>query len=141
MNSFEGLRPIMTQHFTLDWLTKFKLPEVIHFQQRTDTNADVHNTSDFINATMNDVMSKKALLWGVMNQQTHEFVGMAGIANLNQEEVTIYVNLVDMSADDVLEITHRVMQLQKEYWPNAKRRFNITPHDKEIRDKIGFLAN
>lgn len=36
MRSFEGLRPIITEHFYMDWLTEFKLQSVIDFQKQQD---------------------------------------------------------------------------------------------------------
>lgn len=136
MHSFEGLRPIITNHFYFDWLTKFPVKDVIAFQQRQDQDADLDNTSQFINATMNDVMSQKGLLWGISNKNDNQFIGVAGIANLNDETVTIYVNVISMDDNEELEIIKRMLQMKENYFADKPHRFMIKPLSDSLDKQI-----
>ncbi|MGQ2282540.1 hypothetical protein [Apilactobacillus kunkeei] len=139
MRSFEGLRPIITEHCYMDWLTEFKLQSVIDFQKKQDDKADIMSTSNFINAIMNDIMSQKGLLWGVMNKGSKQFVGVAGISNLQNNSPIIYVNVLNTSTEDELELIRRIVQLKNQYWPDKSFQFNISPLNNEIKDVINAL--
>ncbi|KPN80721.1 hypothetical protein RZ76_01670 [Apilactobacillus kunkeei] len=139
MRSFEGLRPIITEHFYMDWLTEFKLQSVIDFQQQQDEKADIMSTSNFINAIMNDIMSQKGLLWGVMDKETKDFVGVAGISNLQSDAPIVYVNVLNVSTDAELELIRRIVQFKHQYWPDKTSQFNISPLNDEIKATIDAL--
>ncbi|CAI2635226.1 hypothetical protein AKUA2003_11270 [Apilactobacillus kunkeei] len=139
MRSFEGLRPIITEHFYMDWLTEFKLQSVIDFQKQQDEQADIMSTSNFINAIMNDVMSQKGLLWGVMDKDTKQFVGVAGISNLQSDAPIVYVNVSNISSDAEIELIKRIAQFKHQYWPDKSSQFNVSPINDEIKDVINAL--
>ncbi|TMT00022.1 hypothetical protein FD688_04780 [Apilactobacillus kunkeei] len=139
MRSFEGLRPIITEHLYMDWLTEFKLQSVIDFQKKQDDKADIMSTSNFINAIMNDIMSQKGLLWGVMNKENKQFVGVAGISNLQSNSPIIYVNVLNTSTEAELELIRRIVQFKNQYWPDKSFQFNISPLNNEIKDVINAL--
>lgn len=139
MRSFEGLRPIITEHFYMDWLTEFKLQSVIDFQKQQDEKADIMSTSNFINAIMNDIMSQKGLLWGVMDKETKHFVGVAGISNLQSDAPIVYVNVLNISTDAELELIIRIVQFKHQYWPDKTSQFNISPLNDEIKTAIDAL--
>ncbi len=139
MRSFEGLRPIITEHFYMDWLTEFKLQSVIDFQKQQDEKTDIMSTSNFINAIMNDIMSQKGLLWGVMDKETKHFVGVAGISNLQSDAPIVYVNVLNISTDAELELIKRIVQFKHQYWPDKNSQFNISPLNDEIKAAIDAL--
>ncbi|WP_220729320.1 hypothetical protein [Apilactobacillus zhangqiuensis] len=139
MRSFEGLRPIITEHFYMDWLTEFKLQSVIDFQKQQDEKADIMSTSNFINAIMNDIMSQKGLLWGVMDKNTKHFIGVAGISNLQSESPIVYVNVLNISDDAELELIRRIVQFKHQYWPEKSDQFNISPLNDKIKSAIDAL--
>ncbi|KOY71084.1 hypothetical protein [Apilactobacillus kunkeei] len=139
MRSFEGLRPIITEHFYMDWLTEFKLQSVIDFQKQQDEKADIMSTSNFINAIMNDIMSQKGLLWGVMDKETKHFVGVSGISNLQSDSPIVYVNVLNISTDAELELIRRIVQFKHQYWPDKTAQFNISPSNDKIKAAIDAL--
>ena len=139
MRSFEGLRPIITEHFYMDWLTEFKLQSVIDFQKQQDEKADIMSTSNFINAIMNDIMSQKGLLWGVMDKETKHFVGVAGISNLQSDDPIVYVNVLNISTDAELELIRRIIQFKHQYLPDRNSQFNISPLNDEIKAAMDAL--
>lgn len=130
MSAFEGLRPIITEHFYLDWLSHFKLKDIFDFQKIKDSRITIAITSDFINATMKDIMQQQALVWGVQDKQNHQFIGMVGLANLSQLNITIYTDLNAISPSTTTEIVQRLLSLQKEYWPQAQPKFQLHPVSK-----------
>ncbi|UQS84428.1 hypothetical protein MOO46_04010 [Apilactobacillus apisilvae] len=134
MKSFEGIHPILTNNFRLDWLTEFKLQDVIDFQKKSDPESDIASTGNFINAAMIDVMRKKALLWGIENKETHQFIGMGGIANISEGDTapTIYLNIIEIDTTLEMEILNRIHKLAKDYWPTAKFYYNIQPTNEKI---------
>lgn len=135
MKSFEGIHPILTNHLRLDWLTEFKLQDVIDFQKKFDKDANIKSTGDFINEAMKDVMRQKALLWGIENKETHEFMGMGGIANISGDDTapTIYIQAIDsMDTNLELELINRIHILAKNYWPTDKFSYNVYPSNAEI---------
>lgn len=139
MRSFEGLRPIITKHFYMDWLTEFKLQSVINFQKQQDEHTDIISTSNFINAIMNNIMSQKALLWGVMDKQTKNFIGVAGISNLQSDSPIVYINVLNTSTNAELELIRRIIQFKNQYWPEKTTQFNVSPLNDEIKDAIDAL--
>ena len=74
MQSFEKYHPIMSVHYTMDWLTTFKIKDI--FQLRADRQVaaesgrefdqKITDTARYINRSMRLVMSNNALLYGIM---------------------------------------------------------------------------
>ena len=73
MQSFEKYHPIMSVHYTMDWLTTFKIKDI--FQLRADRqiaaesgrefDQKITDTARYINRSMRLVMSNNALLYGI----------------------------------------------------------------------------
>jgi RimJ/RimL family protein N-acetyltransferase len=127
MKTFEGLRPIITEHFYLDWLSHFKLKDVFAFQQISNPSITITITSNFINATMKDIMQRQALVWGVQDKQSQQFIGIVGLANLNHHKITVYTDLEFISPSSTIEIVQRLLKLQIAYWPQAKPELKLHP--------------
>lgn len=83
---FEKYHPIMTKHYELDWLTTFKVKEV--FELRHDSNiarlvnrdvdATIMDTAAHVNRVMSKIMNNDALVWGIGDKRTGEFLGTFG---------------------------------------------------------------
>ncbi|MCK8624428.1 hypothetical protein [Apilactobacillus xinyiensis] len=83
MKSFEWLHPILTPHFKLDWLTKFKLKEVNDFQNQNNLQQSMNQSMNYINETMKNVMEMKALVWGVEENESKNLIGIIEVNDLD----------------------------------------------------------
>ncbi|MBF7129121.1 GNAT family N-acetyltransferase [Pediococcus pentosaceus] len=94
MNKFELYHPILTEHFALDWLTHSKVrdifelrhdPEIAKASDR-DIDATIEDTTTYVNQMMRLVMNNEALIWGITDQNTHEFLGTFCIWDFDQAQ-------------------------------------------------------
>lgn len=83
MISFEKYHPIMSLHYTLDWLTNSNLKAVHALRANRQqaelsgrkVDVDIPATAHYINQSMRLVMSNQALLYGITDRATKQFVG------------------------------------------------------------------
>lgn len=97
MAQFEKYHPILTAHYTLDWLTKARAIDVQTLdQQATSTTAALTTTAAQINQTMRLIFRDQQLIWGVTNRTTDQFVGRVGFApiDLHNHQATLIVDLL-----------------------------------------------
>ncbi|KRO16261.1 GNAT family N-acetyltransferase [Lacticaseibacillus saniviri] len=93
MAIFEKYHPIMSAHYTLDWLTTFTVKEVfalrhdatIAQQSGREVDTDLTATVHYINRSMHLVMSNQALLYGIKDRETNQFLGSFCIWNFDQD--------------------------------------------------------
>ncbi|MCL0318705.1 hypothetical protein [Apilactobacillus xinyiensis] len=89
MKSFEWLHPILTPHFKLDWLTKFKLKEVNDFQNQNNLQQSMNQSMNYINETMKNVMEMKALVWGVEENESKNLIGIIEVNDLDDSSTCV----------------------------------------------------
>ena len=92
MQSFEKYHPIMSVHYTMDWLTTFKIKDI--FQLRADRqiaaesgrgfDQKITDTARYINRSMRLVMSNNALLYGIKDRANGDFLGSFCIWNFSE---------------------------------------------------------
>ncbi|WP_407891591.1 N-acetyltransferase [Lacticaseibacillus sp. N501-2] len=83
MISFEKYHPLLSAHYTLDWLTNANLKAVHELRANATqaelsgrkTDLDIPATAHYINQSMRLVMKNKALLYGITDRATQKFVG------------------------------------------------------------------
>lgn len=83
MAKFEKYHPLLSVHYQLDWLTLYKLKDVARLRaDRTqaalsgrERDQSVEDTARYVNHSMRLVMSDQALLYGIGDRQTKEFLG------------------------------------------------------------------
>ncbi|MBW1605234.1 hypothetical protein [Lactobacillus sp. Sy-1] len=90
MNHFEGLHPILTANYRLDWLTKFKLPAVTQLRAELNQPSNLEATSRWINETMRRVMGGSELCWGLGDKQG-KLMGIITITNLDHDGVDVRI--------------------------------------------------
>ena len=106
MQSFEKYHPIMSVHYTMDWLTTFKIKDI--FQLRADRQVaaesgrefdqKITDTARYINRSMRLVMSNNALLYGIMDRASHEFLGSFCIWNFSQKKTVAQVRFETLAS-------------------------------------------
>ena len=99
MQSFEKYHPIMSVHYTMDWLTTFKIKDI--FQLRADRqiaaesgrgfDQKITDTARYINRSMRLVMSNNALLYEIKDRANGDFLGSFCIWNFSEKKTVAQV--------------------------------------------------
>ncbi|MHA8110197.1 hypothetical protein ACYATP_01580 [Lactobacillaceae bacterium Melli_B4] len=92
MSTFEGLHPIMTAHYTLDWLTQFKVKDVDQLRKTLFTD-QTDDPSDFINSVMRKVMDGDQLWWAISDKQG-QLIGLVVIDDLTNSQVNVNYQII-----------------------------------------------
>lgn len=91
MKRFERYHPLMTPHYTLDWLTTFSVKDIFALRQDKTLAQQNHRSFDteltktvhYVNGVMRQVMNDQALIWGIRDRQTNDFVGIFELRHFN----------------------------------------------------------
>ncbi|VDG21285.1 GNAT family N-acetyltransferase [Lactiplantibacillus mudanjiangensis] len=96
MAKFEKYHPILTPHYTLDWLTQSRMNAILAFDQLTDPTATLLTTADAVNQIMRDIFHDQKLVWGITDRQNDQFIGQAGFDHLDSspDQATLKVRLI-----------------------------------------------
>jgi len=87
MQSFEKYHPIMSRHYNLDWLTNFKLKDVLTMRHMRDIaiaqdrpiDNEITESAHFVNRAMALVMSNRGLLYGIGTRGQDDLLATFGI--------------------------------------------------------------
>ncbi|KRM57945.1 hypothetical protein [Secundilactobacillus malefermentans] len=93
MISFEKLHPLLTEHYRLDWLTQFKLVDIISLLNPGLANPDPVDAAKLVNEMMSKIMRSQAISWGIQDQTTKSLIGMTTISNFEKSQATIELSL------------------------------------------------
>ncbi|MCT3028080.1 N-acetyltransferase [Pediococcus parvulus] len=118
MERFEKYHPILTTHYTLDWLTATKVKDIYALRHDTEiaamsgrhVDADINETVAYVNKTMRNIMHNDSLLWGISDRKTDEFLGTFCIWNFNKEKTTAEVGYEILAAQQNHGIMSEVLQ-------------------------------
>ncbi|KRM87093.1 GNAT family N-acetyltransferase [Lacticaseibacillus thailandensis] len=108
MAIFEKYHPIMSVHYTMDWLTQAKLkevfilrhdPEIARGQERP-VDANIGETAHFVNRAMALVMRNQALLYAVLDRSTGSLLGTLGLFDIDEERMTASIRLATLAGTD-----------------------------------------
>lgn len=91
---FEKYHPIMSVHYTMDWLTLFKAKDVLTMRQNQEiataqgrpVDKNIADTAHFVNRAMALVMGNQALLYGIRDRQTDELTGTFGFYGFSTDK-------------------------------------------------------
>ncbi len=92
MARFEKYHPIMTAHYTLDWLTAFKVKEINALRQDAGVAQAMHrpaaahltDTVEYVSHEMLQIMSDKKLVWGIQERSNQTFLGIFVFQNFDK---------------------------------------------------------
>lgn len=97
MPKLEKYHPILTPHYTFDWLTKARVKDVFSLTQQTQptSQATLLTTADNINQTMRDIFHDQKLIWGITQRDNDHLIGQAGFdpLDLDGQTATLTVTL------------------------------------------------
>lgn len=99
MKRFEKYHPLMTAHYTLDWLTAFPVKALFSLRQdhdlavssRRQPDSAITDSVRYVNQAMRQVMSDAALIWGIEDRQTKHFLGTLSLKNFNTLEQSVEI--------------------------------------------------
>ncbi|BDZ32245.1 GNAT family N-acetyltransferase [Lactiplantibacillus sp. WILCCON 0030] len=85
MPKLEKYHPILTPHYTFDWLTKARVKDVLTLIQETDARQQptILSVADRINQTMREIFHDQKLVWGITQRTTDQLIGIAGFTPLD----------------------------------------------------------
>lgn len=94
MKPFERYHPMMTAHYTLDWLTTFTVKAIFQLRQdatvaqtsRRKADTAMTQTVRYVNQVMRNVMHNQQLTWGIRDRQTQNFLGLFEFKDFNALE-------------------------------------------------------
>ncbi|GEK29646.1 GNAT family N-acetyltransferase [Furfurilactobacillus siliginis] len=99
---FEKYHPIMTAHYVLDWLTTYKVKDV--FALRHDASVaqasgrsvdtDIMATAAYVNHMMSLVMNNNALIWGVGDKVTNDYLGTFMLWDVSEKSAAVGYELL-----------------------------------------------
>lgn len=97
VQKFAAYHPLLTEHFTLDWLTTTPLKQI---QQTFGTipalqsqGQDYAKLSQRLNQTMTAIMANQKLIWGITQRDRQRFIGQAGFINWQAAQATLILDL------------------------------------------------
>lgn len=112
----KNYRPVMTTHYTLDWLNAFKLKD-IHDLQRSEGDGSVTllQTAAYVNRSMSQIMHGNSAVWGIKENKTGNFVGTFSLRNIDLQgrSTKIEVNFLETDAKKTIlnEIVVHIFQM------------------------------
>lgn len=99
MAQFEKYHPILTAHFQLDWLTRFRVNAINELRIKNGHHEGIVETADFVNRQMSQIMKANALVWGIGDRESDNFLGLFGFhpIDLTNQTGEIVLELSDKS--------------------------------------------
>ncbi|MFC6181728.1 GNAT family N-acetyltransferase [Lactiplantibacillus daowaiensis] len=143
MTKFEKYHPILTPHYTFDWLTKSRVKDVWLLQQQANPAETMLMTADMINQTMRDIFHDQKLVWGITDRQTDQFIGSASLTALTTATPRLTVHLITAQATTaaLTEIYTRLTAFATNELGVATLTVPLTPTDQlstPILTKLGY---
>lgn len=148
MSQFEKYHPILTPHYTFDWLTKVRAVDVFHLCQQVDAGQPTMlTTADYINQTMREIFHDQQLVWAISDRQTDQFIGRAGFApiDMTTKTATISVELLAkmVTPATLSELYQRLLTFGTDELHLTQLTVNLPVENTDsttILNKLGFTA-
>ncbi|WP_204122615.1 GNAT family N-acetyltransferase [Lacticaseibacillus mingshuiensis] len=106
MTCFEKYHPLLSAHYTMDWLTMAKLKDV--FALRNDPlvaaisgrerDSSIEATAHYVNQSMRLVMADRALLYGVTARDDRSFCGSFCLWNFSENKTQAQIRFEVLAA-------------------------------------------
>lgn len=108
MAAFEKYHPIMSRHYTLDWLTHFKLKDIYALRREHDVaraqerpiDTEMTESAHFVNRAMALVMGDRALLYGVAAHGGDTLLATFGIFGFSSDRACATVRMASAADAD-----------------------------------------
>lgn len=101
MTQFEKYHPLLTEHYTLDWLTSTPLKTAYQLLPKISSSYVWQNFSEsaqFLNQTMLKIMRNEQLVWGITRRASHALVGVASLTEFNSG--TVQLKVAGLASDE-----------------------------------------
>lgn len=108
MAAFEKYHPIMSRHYTLDWLTQFKLKDIYALRQEQEVavaqerpiDQTMTESARFVNRAMALVMADQALVYGVSAHNDDTLLAMLGLYGFSTDRASVTIRMVSAPGAD-----------------------------------------
>lgn len=130
MASFEKFHPVLTAHYTLDWLTQTPVKHVDELLSKPYFStvaaekmpAEILETVRDINHIMQKVMNGHELTWGVTDSATGDFKGIITISGFepNQTTGSLDFTLPQESIGSFSEVIDRAVKFAADHFNFSK---------------------
>lgn len=96
MVAFEKYHPLLSAHYTFDWLTMSKLKDLFALradavqaaQSAREVDHTITETAHYVNRAMHAVMSNQALIYGVTARADHALAGTVALMHITEPPTT-----------------------------------------------------
>lgn len=114
MEKFEKYHPIMTPHFTFDWLTTARLNHSTELMRQVTEQPELTtaHAAEQISQLMLKVMRNQELTWGIFKRPDKNLVGLASLTNLQISTETADLHLyltADTTSAELEEVLTRLV--------------------------------
>ncbi|AVK63989.1 GNAT family N-acetyltransferase [Lactobacillus sp. CBA3606] len=113
MTKFEKYHPLLTPHYTLDWLTKVRVKNVLTLYQQmsnAQTPPTILTTADQLNQTMREIFHDQKLVWGISTRPTDQFIGQAGFDPIDLTAKTAVLTVTVLTAHHQIAVLTEIYQ-------------------------------
>ncbi|WP_261806716.1 hypothetical protein [Lapidilactobacillus luobeiensis] len=113
MTKFEKYHPILTEHYTLDWLTTASLKDAQHLLVQlpltATVNRDYTQTAHFLQQNMLAIMRNQRLLWGITARVAARLQGIAQIEPQQQQARLLISPTPQLSVPDQARLFQEIL--------------------------------
>lgn len=113
MEKFEKYHPIMTQHFTFDWITKARLNRSTELMRlvKNQPTLTTAQAAELISQQMLKIMRNQELSWGIYQRPNHYLIGLTRLTNFNLADQSVELHFVLQSAVTTSALTELLTRL------------------------------
>ncbi|EHO50112.1 GNAT family N-acetyltransferase [Lentilactobacillus kisonensis] len=150
MTSFEKFHPVLTAHYTLDWLTQTPVKQVDNlFNQPAilTTKADnlptqILDTVKSINRVMQKVMNDAELTWGITDSETNQFVGIVTISGFDRPNRIGRIDFIidQQAANASKEMIERALKFIVDHFNFKKVQVELTTANQTVINALTTLG-
>ena len=116
MVAFEKYHPLLSERYTLDWLTASRLkdlhalradPSVAAFSAR-QPDATITATARYVNQAMGAIMRNQALVYGITDRQSQTLVGSVALLAITDAQAQLQLEVPQADPAVYAEIIPRI---------------------------------
>ncbi|PIO82287.1 hypothetical protein BSQ39_01270 [Loigolactobacillus backii] len=155
MTIFEKYHPIMTAHYTLDWLTGSNIKEIFALRhdksiaQAADRQPDstIMDTARYVNSAMGRVMRNEMLIWAIQDRKSNTFLGTFELGPFSETTISASVHyelLAQFQRQGVMtEVLQHIVQFSFEELKLTELTAITTKKNKpaqKLLERVGFKS-
>jgi hypothetical protein len=146
MTSFEKFHPVLTAHYTLDWLTQTPVKQIDDlFSQPVVTTVKAEQlptaileTVKRVNRVMQKVMNGTELTWGITDSRSQIFIGIVTISGFqNNSGIGNLDFIVTQAATNTIgEVVERARQFVSDHFDFERLQIQLTKQNNQVINSL-----